>query len=268
LPRSGPDENREGALESGAWSPEPREAYPVVWWAPSALALGLEPPVGVRREDLISKEAPPLVVADARSRYDAWVLSRSDAIAEGSIPSLQVRTITDFAHAGTWPASFGEMPPVDVIELPRDGTRPKGRRFGTLVHAVLATTPLDADPETLTSLARLEARILGAPDEEVTAAATLAAQVLAHPLLASARAADAEGKCRREIPVTSTLEDGRLLEGVVDLAWENEGTWTVVDFKTDEDPSWEVDTHRRQLAMYAGSIESLCAAVRATVLFI
>ncbi len=235
------------------WAGSPRR-IPVVWWTPYALTLGLEPPVGVRREDLISKEAPPLVVADARSRYDAWVLSRGDAIAEGSAPSLQVRTITDFAHTATWPASLGEMPPVEVIELPRDGTRPKGRRFGTLVHAVLATTPLDADLETLTALARLEGRILAAPEEEVTAAATLAARVLAHPLLADARAADAEGKCRREVPVTLTLDDGRLLEGVVDLAWEHEGTWTVVDFKTDEDPSRELDTYSRQVGLYGGAL--------------
>jgi hypothetical protein len=221
------------------------------------LALGLEPPVGVRREDLISKEAPPLVVADARSRYDAWVLSRGDAIADGSVPSLQVRTITDFAHTGTWPASLGEMPPVEVLELPRDGTRPKGRRFGTLVHAVLATTPLDPDLETLTALARLEARILAAPDEEIEAAATLAARVLAHSLLASARTADAEGKCRREVPLTLTLDDGRLVEGVVDLAWEHDGGWTVVDFKTDEDPSRELDAYVRQVGIYSSGIASV-----------
>ena len=135
---------RRQAPEPGARSPEPI-TYPVVWWTPYALSLDREAPVGLRREDLISKDVSASVVADARTRYDSWVLSRADAIADGSAPSLQVRTITEFAHAGAWPASLGEMPPVEVIELPRDGTRPKGRRFGILVHAVLATTPLDAD---------------------------------------------------------------------------------------------------------------------------
>jgi hypothetical protein len=241
----------------------------VIWWSPFALTLGLEPPVGVRREDLISKEAPPLVVADARSRYDAWVLSRSDAIADGSLPSLQVRTITDFAHTGTWPTSLGEMPPVEVIELERDGKRPKGRRFGTLVHAVLATAPLDADLETLTALARLEARILAATEEEITAAATVAARVLSHPLLAGARAAEAEGKCRREVPVTLRLDDGRVLEGVVDLTWEHEGRWAVVDFKTDEDPSREIHSYSRQVGVYAAGLAAVCSGVfKGTVLVV
>jgi ATP-dependent exoDNAse (exonuclease V) beta subunit len=222
--------------------------------------LDREAPFGLRREDLISREVNPSVVADARTRYDAWAMSRADALANGSSPSLHVRTITEFAHAGGWPASLDLMPPVEVIELPRDGTRPTGRRFGTLVHAVLATTPLGADAATLTALARLEGRILGAPEAEVTAAAALAARVLAHPLLAAARAADAHGKCRREVPVTLGLDEGRLLEGVVDLAWEHDGTWTVVDFKTDEDPSRELDAYSRQVGLYAAGLSRVCSA--------
>ena len=97
------------------------------------------------------------------------------------------------------------------------------------------------------------------PTTEVTAAAALAARVLAHPLLAAARAADANGKCRREVPVTLTLDDGRLLEGVVDLAWEHEGTWTVVDFKTDEDPSRELDAYSRQVGLYAAGLNRVCS---------
>jgi ATP-dependent exoDNAse (exonuclease V) beta subunit len=235
-------------------------SYSVVWWAPSALSLDREPPEGLRREDLIAKDVAPGVVADRRSAYDAWQLSRVDAIADGSAPSLQVRTITDFAHAGTWPASLGEMPLVEVLELPRDGARPKGRRFGTLVHAVLATTPLDADLATLTALATLEGRILGAPEDEVVAAAALAARVLSHELLTRVREADSQGKCRREVPVTLTLDDGRLLEGVVDLAWKHEGAWTAVDFKTDDDPSRELDSYSRQVGLYSAGLGRACLA--------
>jgi ATP-dependent helicase/nuclease subunit A len=201
----------------------------------------------------------PAIVADARSRYDAWVMSRADALVSGSAPSLHLRTISEFAHSGAWPASVGAMPPVDVIELPRDGTRPTGRRFGTLVHGVLATTPLDAGAATVASLAALEGRILGAPDEEITAASALAARVLAHPLLEAARAAEAKGRCRREVPVTLMLDDGRLLEGVVDLAYEHGGMWTVVDFKTDEDPSRELDAYSRQVGLYAAGLGRVTA---------
>jgi ATP-dependent exoDNAse (exonuclease V) beta subunit len=78
--------------------------------------------------------------------------------------------------------------------------------------------------------------------------------VLAHPLLHDARQAEARGACRREVPVTLTLESGLLLEGVVDLAFERNGVWTVVDFKTDEDPTAALEAYRRQVGLYASAI--------------
>jgi ATP-dependent exoDNAse (exonuclease V) beta subunit len=83
--------------------------------------------------------------------------------------------------------------------------------------------------------------------------------VLAHPILAAARAADANGVCRRETPLTLTLSDGRLLEGVVDLAFEHAGEWTVVDFKTDEEPRHELEAYSRQVALYAAALERTTA---------
>ena len=59
--------------------------------------------------------------------------------------------------------------------------------------------------------------------------------MLGHDLLARARRAAARGACRRETPVTLTLEDGTLVEGVVDLAFEEDGAWIVVDYKTDRE---------------------------------
>jgi ATP-dependent exoDNAse (exonuclease V) beta subunit len=239
-----------------------------VWWSPSALSLDAEPPFGLRREDLISKDVPSSVVAEGRTAYDTWALERATAIGDGSVPSLEVRTISDFAHSGAWPVGMKELPPVQVVELPRDGTRPKGRRFGTLVHALLATTPLDADLATLTGLATLEGRILGAPEDEVAAAAALAARVLAHPLLHAARDAAQAGKCRREVPITLTLDDGRLLEGVVDLAYEHAGTWMVVDFKTDDDPSRELEAYSRQVALYAAALGRVVSPTRGAILVV
>jgi len=234
--------------------------YRVIWWSPSALKLDADPPFGLRREDLIAKDAGDAVVSEGRTAYDTWSLDRATAIANGSCPSLQIRTVTEFAHAGEWPAGVAELPPVEVIELPRDGERPRGRRFGTLVHAVLATAPLDADVTMLHALATLEGRILGAPDHEMSAAAALAARVLAHPLLAAARTAERAGKCRREVPVTLTLSDGRLLEGVVDLAYEHEGAWRVVDFKTDDDPHGMLSVYSRQVGLYAAALARVTTA--------
>ena len=52
--------------------------------------------------------------------------------------------MTEFAHGGEWPAGVDRLPPVEVVELPREGDTSEGVA-GTLVHAVLATAPLDAD---------------------------------------------------------------------------------------------------------------------------
>ena len=243
--------------------------YPVVWWDPYALTLDAEAPFGLRREDVIAKDVPESVVADARAAYDDWVINRTNAVAAGSTPSLQVRTVTEFAESGAWPAGVDELPPVALERLPRVGLRPTGRRFGSLVHAVLATAPLGADRATLAALAGLEGRILGATDVEIESAADVAGRVLEHPILATARAAESEGRCRREVPVTLTLGDGRLLEGVVDLAFATDSGWTVVDFKTDENPDLSLDDYKRQVGLYGAALTRASgAAVRGVVLIV
>jgi ATP-dependent exoDNAse (exonuclease V) beta subunit len=124
-----------------------------------------------------------------------------------------------------------------------------------LVHAVLAQAPFDAPPADRLALTRLEARLLGVTDDQVDAAAALVERLFAHDLLERARAADARGACRRETPVTCTLPDGLIVEGIVDLAFEEEGKWTVVDYKTDRElAAVGEDRYRRQVALYASAI--------------
>ena len=143
------------------------------------------------------------------------------------------------------------QPPIEIVDVHR-GDRPGGPRFGELVHAVLASTPLDAGREAVQALTEVQARILSAPREEVATATDLVAGVLAHELLARARAASAQGLCRREAPLTLSLADGTLVEGVVDLAFEENGAWTIIDYKTDRElAAAGEDRYRRQVALYA-----------------
>ena len=76
----------------------------------------------------------------------------------------------------------------------------------------------------------------------------------AQPLFDRVRRAAAAGRCRREVPVAWRTEEGMLLEGTVDLAFEEGPGWVVVDFKTDERPDAKQKTHQRQLELYAGAI--------------
>jgi ATP-dependent exoDNAse (exonuclease V) beta subunit len=119
----------------------------------------------------------------------------------------------------------------------------------------LAAVPLDANAGQAQQIAALYARVLGADERETVAAAVAARSALAHPLLVRAHNVLAQGRCRRETPITLTLADGSLVEGVLDLAFLEKGAWTVVDFKTDREFEKEIEHYKRQVGLYALSIE-------------
>jgi ATP-dependent exoDNAse (exonuclease V) beta subunit len=231
--------------------------YAVLWCDPRWFALGVEPAFGVRRQELIVKEAQRGIVEARRHAYDSWRAARNSARQHGGAASLAVRTVGSWARDA--PAEPLIVAPEDVAVVSVDpaATEPHagGARFGMLLHAVLAQAPFDADGDGLRALAGTEGRALGATEEEVANAARSAARVLAHGLLDRARRAEARGVCRREIPVTLTLADGTLLEGVVDLAFEEHGSWTIVDYKTDRELLAAGEArYRRQVACYASAV--------------
>jgi ATP-dependent exoDNAse (exonuclease V) beta subunit len=129
-----------------------------------------------------------------------------------------------------------------------------GKRFGTLVHAVLRDIPLDANRATIRQWAQLNARIVGAPPEEVESACSRVEAALAHPLLDRARAADRK---HREYPVMLSVNGGRLMEGIIDLAFVENNAWVIVDFKTDTDITSRGDQYQRQLQWYASALNRL-----------
>jgi ATP-dependent exoDNAse (exonuclease V) beta subunit len=237
--------------------------YSVVWWDPNALELGARPPFGVRREELIVKDVPRHVVADGRSRYDRWRQARDDARASGAVPSLAVETVRAWVASDDRPRSSSlpsasEVAVVDVLAGGAPSTardRPGGAAFGALVHAILEQTPLDATRSTLDDVAAVAGRLIGASEADVKVAADTVARVLAHDLLVKARMASGRGACRRETPVTCVMADGTLIEGVVDVAFEENGVWTVIDYKTDRDLARRgEELYRRQVALYASAI--------------
>jgi ATP-dependent exoDNAse (exonuclease V) beta subunit len=87
----------------------------------------------------------------------------------------------------------------------------------------------------------------------VASARDVVRTVLRHPLLEEARAAEARGALFRETPTTS-VRDGRLVEGTVDLAFETADGFTVVDFKTDRAEGEQQAVYVRQVQLYADAI--------------
>jgi ATP-dependent exoDNAse (exonuclease V) beta subunit len=169
---------------------------------------------------------------------------------------MAIRTVTESAKIAGTEGQTPTLPAVEIVELARATNRPAGPRFGTLVHAVLASIPLDGDLTLIRELATVHGRIIGATAEEIAAAGEAVSAALAHSLLHHARAAAQQNRCRREAPIVWRDDEGFLTEGVVDLAFEQNQHWIVVDFKTDEDLGGNEIAYRRQVGLYAAAIEA------------
>jgi ATP-dependent exoDNAse (exonuclease V) beta subunit len=237
--------------------------FAVVWWDPHELELGAEAPLGIRRPELIVKDVAPAIVESGLAAYRSWRERREQALAAGGQPLLTIHTVTETAKAAE--ALSVTVPPVEIIEVSRAASRPSGRRFGALVHAVLATVPLDGDLPAIRKLAAIHGRILGAPAEEIGSASEAVHGALAHPLLNRAREAANQARCRREVPI-AWRDNGVLIEGVVDLAFEQAEGWTVIDFKTDEEFRGNEIAYRRQVEIYAAAIQAANGAHVSAVL--
>lgn len=280
-------------IRPGLHRPEVGE-HSVVFWDPRVLRLDREDDAGLRQQKILSVDDKGVVAQGGVERHAAWKAERERTVARASTPSVVVRTVTEAkadganaaatkadaaSEASATEASAATKAGVGKAKAPaktkagaasddvtNDVTveatsaaaskRPHGKRFGTLVHAVLATAPLDADPVVLADFARIQGRVLGASNDEVEAARDAVQAALAHPLLERARTAE---RVERETPVMLVADDGSLLDGVVDLAFletdaGGERRWTVVDFKTDAELEPRKDAYVAQIDAYARAV--------------
>ena len=139
--------------------------------------------------------------------------------------------------------------------------RPGGRRFGILVHTLLAEIPFDAELEVIQSAAALNGRLVDATADEIDAAAVAVKAALAHPTIRLAAAGAGNVTVRRECPVLLQRPDNTLAEGVVDLAFRQQTAefagWTVVDFKTDREFEASQANYTAQVGLYVEAIEKV-----------
>lgn len=231
------------------------QGYSVVWWDPHVLALGTSSPFGLRRDDLIAKDGEPSGVEARLSAYHKWRNERDATVAAAKAPSMSIRIASDLASRP--PALDAEPADIQIVDVSRLDGRPFGPRFGTLVHATLATIPITADEDVVRAVAGTQARILLAAEEEAYAAVEVVIAALRHPLFDRVRAADLAGTCFRELPILWRAPDGALVEGTLDLAFEDETGTTVVDFKTGRELDADVERYKRQLTIYCRALESL-----------
>ncbi len=110
----------------------------------------------------------------------------------------------------------------------------------------------------------MHGRILLAEAGEVHAAATVVSSVLRSALMQRARAA---AVVRRETPITWMQDDGGLIEGVLDLAFEEGEATIVVDFKTDHELAAGESRYRAQVQQYVSAVARATGRPARGVLF-
>jgi ATP-dependent helicase/nuclease subunit A len=221
----------------------------VVWWDPRALELDKQEEAGLRQQRMLAADEQGMA-AEGERASEAWEARRSNLIERGSMPTLRVQTVT--GSEGERERTIDVRVTVEATGASRP-SRPGGKRFGTLVHALLATVPFDATRAGVESASKAKGRMLGSSPEEIAAATEAVCAAFEHRIFLQAKAAG--DTCRRESPVLVREDDGSVTEGVLDLAFRTTDDagplWVVVDYKTDADLGPRRSEYEAQLRGYA-----------------
>ncbi len=141
-----------------------------------------------------------------------------------------------------------------------------GFKLGSALHALMERVALDGTDDARRSAALL-ARASGI-EEQAGRLAELAHQCLGSPVIK--RAAKAP-RALREVPFT-LLEGERLVEGRIDLLFEEEGSLVLVDYKADAVSPGElperVERYRQQGRLYAEAAGKICGRPVKEVVFL
>lgn len=188
-------------------------------------------------EELLGVGAPPgvdsgsqVVSKTAKDRED-WLEHRQSVIQTASRPASVAATT--LAHVEKEEADGGETP----YRRGRGGTN-----VGRAVHSVLQSVDLETG-EGLEEISRAQAAAEGMPNrwQEI---AELAQRALGSEIV---RRAVASGRYYREVFVSAPVE-GVLVEGFIDLLFEEDDGLVIVDYKTDSLSS--EDEIKKSMASY------------------
>jgi ATP-dependent exoDNAse (exonuclease V) beta subunit len=237
----------EHSVRPGMHSPQEGK-HSVVWWDPRRLKLHAPANLGLRQEEILTGDAAD-IESPSMAAYRAWIERREQVAVGAQAKRFEVFTASE--RSGS-PVDFGVEVSIESVE--KRAGRPTGARFGTLVHTVLRDAALDANHAALGALATVHGRLLGATPKEIEQATNAAAAALSHPLLTSVRRST---RVHREYPIMLKLDESKVLEGVIDLVFEGDGVWNIIDFKTDADLASSRAHYRRQLQWYSLAISRL-----------
>jgi ATP-dependent exoDNAse (exonuclease V) beta subunit len=270
LPQFGKDsvavrmhEPPEYSVAPGVHRPEHGE-HEVVFWDPLLLELGRAVRGGVAQMHLLQHdEARPEHVELGQRAYQQFREMGTMTRQRAQLASLRSQSITE--RAASQPEGRADYR-FQVIDVGADRSlRPRGTRFGSLVHALFERLDFGEPHADLTALARALGHGLAANELEIAAAVHAVDHALGHPFFEKVRAAAARGEVYRELPVLLRDPDGTLFDGVIDLAFRDELGLCIVDFKTDVELKL-VTQYQTQLALYAEAASIALGTIAHTVL--
>ncbi len=224
-------------------------SHDVVWWDPRLLRLGIEANFGIQQEQILAEDPGGVRAREGLERYLGWKRRREESTKSGSRPAFEVFTASEVEEG---PPEGKHDLRIEILE--RDEDRASGKLFGTLVHNLLRDVDFKAGEAEVLKLARLHGRVLGADSEQIVQAVAAVLEALRHPLLRQAREAD---RTYRELPILLRSQDGRIMEGTIDLLFLAQGIWTVLDFKTDSDLGAQSERQLAQLSWYLEAVTQL-----------
>ena len=252
--------------------------YP--WIAQQGHRLRLEPaeapppePMGRNAESL--GRAVDDILADRQSRDRAGYSIRTATDLAKSGGGVDMDTVGTGSASGAGASSDPE-PFLTPLPDPRDGPDPefRGRSWGSAVHGALDAAGRGATGDELRRICRsllleLERPVSTGEPEELDELVALVESVRASDLwvragnairsLSEVPFAYRDDDSRIELPAGADHRAGTalLVEGVVDLAFEEPEGWVIVDYKTDvgTDPAFprRLDAYRRQVEIYAAA---------------
>lgn len=217
---------------------------------------GKAPPLALPARDLTEDMRPvPDAGLQLKTGVTRLVLREREKAAEGGdeeTPEDKRRRLTE-----------PPLPP--VLPEPESLGRMRAKDRGSLVHRALGlialdelkTAPRGDVPGVVTAeLDGLLSRQILTPEERSFLPQGALSRYFLSPL---GQRMLSSPEIHREWPFTLLIDGGALVQGVIDLAFMENGGWILVDYKTDRDADALVNTYREQLLWYRRALEKLTA---------
>ena len=242
--------------------PETGQAYSVTWWDPLLLAKRPDDARGMRREELISKDANPADVAADRAAYDRWRERALGCAGEGqrgvdaradrnracrsvrrqcrSDHDRRRRLRRDSGRQGNDSARWS-TPSLRVCRC-----RHRATRSTSSPRCTRSCSPR----QTMSARRRRELR---SSCSSIRVSSPRARQKPP----AAACGAKRRCRCASTFDFAKARREQRriLVDGQVDLAYETDAGWVVVDFKTDIEIASAPDAYKQQVALYVEAVQ-------------